>query len=72
MKEASNERVKMDPESATPRGATARRTCGSDSVGAVRSKVRLAASHKHLKGESWCQMLAEGGPECGKQPFSTW
>ena len=53
MKETSNERVKMDPESAAPRRATAHRTCGSDSVGAVRSKIRLAASHKHHKGKLW-------------------
>ena len=44
------------------KGRDARRTCGSGSVGAVRSKVRLAASHKHLKGKPWCKVLAVAGP----------
>ena len=47
------------------KGSDARTTCGSGSVGAVRSKVRLAASHKHLKGKPWCKVLAGAGPECG-------
>ena len=53
--------MKTGPIVCRNKGSDTPRTCGSDSVGAVRSTVRLAASHK--------QVVVKGVG--GKGPFPT-